>query len=185
MRSCYALVSSCSIPCLLSIHTPFHLPLKQRDHLLYLTWSHLCSPAGLAAPPRTQYLGGQESLLCFHFTWDLSHGPHCTSHRGHPSNSHGIGCLRRAESFLYSSKLAGFGGKPSLQIKARTMLSEKCWVKDWSHHAHCLFGLFLRGWGGREEVKMWFLLIVFSHKQTMWQCESGLSGFALSWFSGK
>lgn len=44
-----------------SVFTPFNLPLNQRNLLLYLTWSHLCSPAGLAAPPYMQYLGGQKS----------------------------------------------------------------------------------------------------------------------------
>lgn len=51
-------------------HT-LHLPLNQGNHLLYLTRSHLCSPAALAAPPHTQRLGRQKRLLCFHFTRDL------------------------------------------------------------------------------------------------------------------
>lgn len=65
-----------------SVLTHPHLPLHQRDHLLYLTWSHLCSPAGLAAPPRTQHLGGQSLSCAFPSLGISSHNPRCSSRGG-------------------------------------------------------------------------------------------------------
>lgn len=43
------------------------------------------------------------------------------------ARAHGrrTGCVSSTESFLYSSELTAFCGKPTLQIKARTILSEK------------------------------------------------------------
>lgn len=55
------------------------------------------------------------------------------------ANGHRISSLRRAESFLYSSKLTVFCGKLPLQIKAKTMLSEKCESRtEGTMHIVCL-----------------------------------------------
>lgn len=82
--------------------------------------SHAGSSSPHAAPGRAEVSAAFISLGI------PSHNPHCTSHRGTRANGRRIGSLRRGEAFLYSSKLTVFCGKPSLQIKAKIMLSEQC-----------------------------------------------------------
>lgn len=141
------------------------------EESLDLTWSHLCSPARLAAPPHMQCLARQKAHPCFHSTQDVIPPSSLHLPQGLPEQMARGSALWGGQSFLYSSKLTVFCGKPSLQIKAKTAfweilsqgLKPPCTLFVWA---------FLLGGRGRGRSKDAILCckLVFIHKQTMWQC---------------